>query len=252
MKMNLRKMMSIFCCAFSSFAFAESASSILFDQAFNISANQEYILDLDDIQAGDHVWTAIYLVAKQDFAGGTIQVDFLVDTQGLLNKENPSEHQVITTLVAEDLQQTQYYSFKQFKKLKQLIEKKTDQTVEDPILSETDTIRIYTQVNDWIPEYNSYEPTQVKFMIQNPVDLKVAAIYVLVGKGAKPSELAELNLRNRQSVLPIKTTSIAPESTHSTDVKFNRVNIKLIFLFGAVLSFIFFAFIYRKKLRHYS
>jgi hypothetical protein len=115
-------------------------------------------------------------------SGTYCKVEFVMDNQGLLNKANPSEHAVYQTLIAENLTQTNQYSFKQFKGLNTFIEDTSEQLITDPILEKTDSIRIYSQVNDWIPEYNTYEPTKVKFGIQNPLDFDIVAAYVLVGK----------------------------------------------------------------------
>ena len=155
---------------------------VLFDQVLNLKTNQLYELELEDVQAGDQIWTAVYLVGRQNYPGLTAKVDFVMDNQGLLNKANPSEHAVYQALIAENLTQTNQYSFKQFKGLNTFIEDTSEQLITDPILEKTDSIRIYSQVNDWIPEYNTYEPTKVKFGIQNPLDFDIVAAYVLVGQ----------------------------------------------------------------------
>lgn len=249
--MDIQKVILVLCCAFSQYTFAQKASDILFDQNINLKPNQEYALELENVQAGDQIWTAVYLVAQQNYPGRTSKLDFVIQNQGLLNKAKPSEHAVTTSLVAEDLSQTHYFSFNQFKALKQWIESETDQKIEDPIVEETDTIRIYSQVNDWIPEYNSYEPTKVKIAYQNPIDFNIVAAYVVVGKGEKPAQLSELNFKDIQSATytqSVSATRIA--SSQQLDFNSNHMNIKLIFLFSATLLFVFFAFVYRHKLRH--
>lgn len=250
-EMDIRKIMVVICCTFSSYVWAEETSQVVFQQILKIKPEQRYEVELENVQPSDHIWTAVYLIGKQNYPGPTSKVDFLIENQGLLNKANASEHVISKQLIAEDLPETHYYSLNQFKQLRQFIEKETEQKIEDPILEEDDTIRIYSQVNDWIPEYNSYEPTKVKIAVQNPVDFNIVAAYVLVGRGEKPTQLNELGF-NRVLVTD-HTNSVKPmisESTYRSDMSMTRSNFKLIWVLASALVFACCAFIYRNKLRH--
>ena len=250
--MDIRKIMVVICCTFSSYALAEESSQVIFQQILKIKPEQRYEVELENVQASDQIWTAVYLIGKQNYPGPTSKVDFLIENQGLLNKANASEHVISKQLIAEDLPETQYYSLNQFKQLRQFIEKETEQKIEDPILEDGDTIRIYSQVNDWIPEYNSYEATKVKIAIQKPIDFNIVAAYVLVGKGEKPTQLNELDF-NRVLVTD-HSNSVKPmisESAYRSDMSMTRSNFKLIWALGIALAFACFAFIYRNKLRHH-
>lgn len=132
--MNIRKIISVICFAFSCNVLAGETSQVLFDQVLNLKPNQLYELELEDVQAGDQIWTAVYLVGRQNYPGLTAKVEFVMDNQGLLNKANPSEHAVYQTLIAENLTQTNQYSLKQFKGLNTFIEDASEQLITDPIL----------------------------------------------------------------------------------------------------------------------
>lgn len=254
LKMNIHKLICVLCLVFSCNVFAEDATPVLFDQVLQLKPNQLYEVELEDVQPGDQIWTAVYLVGRQNFPGLTSKADFILENQGLLNKAKPSEHSTQQTLIAEQLTQTNQYSFHQFKALTALLDENAVQLIQDPKLEKTDTIRIYSQLNDWIPEYNTYEPIKVKFGIQNAVDFDVVAAYVLVGKGEKPAALTELNFKNiKPSYL---TTSIPPiqadfsqTETNKSEYHLSRSEIKFIFFLGVLAAMAFFAFIHRGKLK---
>jgi len=251
--MNIRKIISVICFAFSCNVLAGETSQVLFDQVLNLKPNQLYELELEDVQAGDQIWTAVYLVGRQNYPGLTAKVEFVMDNQGLLNKANPSEHAVYQALIAENLTQTNQYSFKQFKGLNTFIEDTSEQLITDPILEKTDSIRIYSQVNDWIPEYNTYEPTKVKFGIQNPLDFDIVAAYVLVGKGEKPAELSELNFKNIQatyaSPLPPVSADFTQAEVNKSETHLSRSELKFIFFIVMAIVMGLVAFINRGKLK---
>jgi len=253
--MNMSKIVLILCCLFSSNIFADSGSTILFKQTLHPKLNELYELELQDIQPSDHIWTAIYLVGRQNYPGLTSKADLVIENQGLLNQADANEFSIHQPLIAENLIQTNLYSFKQFNGLKKLIESSSAQLIEDPNLENTDTIRIYSQINDWIPQYNSYGPTQVRVGIQNSIDFDIVAIYVLVGKGEKPAELSELNFRN---VPPSdETETIKPEPPKMAQIenpnnKFSRSEKKLILFVVVTAVIALFAFIHRRKLKHFS
>ena len=215
LKMNMRNMIAVICFAFSCNVFAKDASPVLFDQVLNLKPNQSYEITLNDVQAGDQIWTAVYLVGRQNYPGPTSKIDFVINNQGLLNKNNANEHSIKQQLIAENLKQTDQYSFNQFKGLKTLIDEISVMMIEDPVLEKTDTVRIYSQVNDWIPEYNSYEQTKVQFSVQNPMDFDIVAAYVLVGKGAKPAQLSELDFK---SIAPTYVTDTSAGASPTVQV----------------------------------
>lgn len=59
------------------------------DQMLNLKPNQLYELELEDVQAGDQIWTAVYLVGRQNYPGLTAKVELLWTIRTLLNKANP-------------------------------------------------------------------------------------------------------------------------------------------------------------------
>lgn len=263
--MDIRKIITVICFAFSSNVFAEKASPILFDQVLHVKPNQRYEIPLDNVQPGDQIWTAVYLIGRQNYSGMTSKVDFFLDNQGLLNKAKASEHAIQQQLIAENLPQTNQYSFHQFKGLVSLIDEMSAMLIEDPVLEKTDTVRIYSQVNDWIPEYNSYEPTKVQFGIQNAVDFDIVAAYVLVGKGKKPSQLSELNFKNVQPAYianssvdsassqlkmpaPPMAVPLGSEPT-SSHYHLTRIEVKLMIILVVTAVSAIFAFINRRKFR---
>lgn len=262
--MNMQKVIAIICFIFSGNVFAENASPVLFEQVLNVKPNQFYEVNLENVHASDQIWTAVYLIGRQNYPGLTSKVDFIIDNQGLLDKTNASEHSIHQQLIAENLKQTSQYSFHQFKKLTSIIDEMSVMLIEDPVLEKTDTVRIYSQVNDWIPEYNSYEPTKVQFKIENPVDFDIVAAYVLVGKGAKPTQLSELNFQNVASSYTtssensatatgeaVKAPMAVPLTSESERSAYHlsRIEVKLvIFVLGAVVMGIF-AFINRRKFK---
>jgi hypothetical protein len=253
--MNIHKIICVLCLVFSCQVFADDdATPVLFDQVLQLKPNQLYELELDDIQPGDQIWTAVYLVGRQNYPGMTSKVDFVINNQALLNKAKPNEHFTQNTLIAETLTQTDQYSFHQFKQLQTLLDETALALIEDPKLEKTDTIRIYSQVNDWIPEYNAYEPTKVQFGIQNAVDFDIVAAYVLVGKGEKPAALSELNFKNikpsylTNSLPPVQSDFIQTLSNKS-EYHLNRIEIKLMIFLGMMAVMGFFAFIHRGKLK---
>lgn len=260
--MDIRKIISVLCFAFSCNAFADNASPVLFDQILNVKSGQLYELELENVQPSDQIWTAVYLVGRQNYPGVTSKVDFVIDNQGLLNKANANEHAIRQQLIAENLPQTQQYSFNQFKGLKTLLDDVSILTIDDPQLDKTDTVRVYSQVNDWIPEYNSYLPTKVQFSIQNVVDFDIVAAYVLVGKGAKPAQLSELNF-NQISSAPVTVqgttntvstvntipTAVPPAQIQDSNFSFSRLEMKVIIFMSVAAMMGFFAFINRRKVR---
>ena len=254
--MDIRKIILVLCVAFSCNAFAGNASPVLFDQILNVKPGQVYELELDNVQASDQIWTAVYLVGRQNYPGPTSKVDLVIDNQSLLDKANADEHSIRQQLIAENLPQTHQYSFNQFKGLKTLLDDVSILTIEDPNLDKTDTVRVYSQINDWIPEYNSYLPTKVQFSIQNVVDFDIVAAYVLVGKGPKPPQLSELHFNQIASspMVVEATTNAIPAAVpsaeiHNSGYRFNRIEMKLmIFVVVAAVMGIF-AFINRRKVR---
>lgn len=273
--MDIRKIILVLCFAFSCNVFADNASPILFDQVLNLKSDQAYELALEDVQPSDQIWTAVYLIGRQNYPGPTSKVDFLIENQGLLNKVKPTENSISQTLIAENLVQSNNYSFNQFHELKKLLDKNGVNTIEDPVFHEGDEIRVYSQINDWIPEYNSYEAPMVKFSINKPVDFDIVAAYVLVGKGAKPTALNELNFNAIKSVQAVPValtvgeqtatakvateqvpaitpaqTSVEPSASIKTSehgASRSEVKFMILMLFGIVM--VFFAFINRKKLK---
>lgn len=254
LEMNIHRIICVLCLVFSGHVLADDASPVLFEQVLQLKPNQFYAVELEDIQPGDQIWTAVYLIGRQNYPGMSSKVDFVIHNQALLNKAQPSQQTTQQTLVAETLTQTNQYSFHQFKGLQALLDENTITSIEDPKLEKSDTIRIYSQVNDWIPEYNAYEPTQVRFGIQNAVDFDIVAAYVLVGKGEKPSALSELNFKNIKPAY--LTTSIPPVQADFTqtvsqksEYPLSRNEIKLIIFFSMMVAMAFFAFIHRGKLK---
>lgn len=260
--MNLRRMMTVICFVFSCNVFAEDASPVLFEQILHVKPHQLYEVELEGLQPSDQIWTAVYLIGRQNYPGPTSKVDFVIDNQGLLNKANASEHSIHQQLIAENLKQTSQYSFHQFKKLTSIIDEMSVMLIEDPVLEKTDTVRIYSQVNDWIPEYNSYEPTKVQFRIENPVDFDIVAAYVMVGKGAKPPQLSELDFKNVASPSSLESSAtiteeavkaplavpLASESEHSA-YHLSRIEVKLIIFVLVTAVMAMFAFINRRKFK---
>lgn len=273
--MNIRKIILVLCCAFSLNAVASDVSPILFNQVLPVKPNTPYEVGLENLQASDQVWTAVYLVSRQNYPGPTSKVDFVIENQGLLNKVKPTENTISQTLIAENLVQSNDYSFNQFKKLKKLLEQNGVNSIEDPVFKEGDEVRVYSQVNDWIPEYNSYEAPMVKFSVKKPVDFDIVAAYILVGKGPKPVALNELNssalvtaqvvpvvatavesaaasnvVAEQVVVTPQAQTSVEPSASIKTsehDASRSEVKFMILMLFGIVMAF--FVFIHRKKLK---
>ena len=273
--MNIRKIILVLCCAFSLNAVASDVSPILFNQVFPVKTNTPYEVGLENLQASDQVWTAVYLVGRQNYPGPTSKVDFVIENQGLLNKVKPTENTISQTLIAENLVQSNDYSFNQFKKLKKLLEQNGVNSIEDPVFKEGDEVRVYSQVNDWIPEYNSYEAPMVKFSVKKPVDFDIVAAYILVGKGPKPVALNELNSSAlvTAQVVPVVATAVESAAASnvvaeqvvvtrqaqtsvepSTSIKTSEhgasrpeVKFMILMLFGIVMAF--FVFIHRKKLK---
>lgn len=270
--MNIRKIILVLCCAFSLNAVASDVSPILFNQVFPVKTNTPYEVGLENLQASDQVWTAVYLVGRQNYPGPTSKVDFVIENQGLLNKVKPTENTISQTLIAENLVQSNDYSFNQFKKLKKLLEQNGVNSIEDPVFKEGDEVRVYSQVNDWIPEYNSYEAPVVKFSVKKPVDFDIVAAYILVGKGPKPVALNELNSSALVATQVVPVVATAVESSNvvaeqavvktqaqtsvepSASIKTSEhgasrpeVKFMILMLLGIVMAF--FVFIHRKKLK---
>ncbi len=76
---------------------------------------------------------------------------------------------------------------------------KTGKKIQDPVLGTTDNVRVYGQIMDWIPEYNSSTPAKISFGITNPQDLEIKAAYVVIGEAEKTPQLLALDIHPMDS-----------------------------------------------------
>lgn len=207
---------------------AQETKIIGFDQVFNLNHDEVYELQLKNLNPGAQLWTAFYLVGVPKSASNNSQADFVVKGEGVINKVHPANPTERVNLVANHLLVRQNYSFHEFEDLVDEIEEQTGKKIQDPVLGTTDNVRVYGQIMDWIPEYNSSTPAKISFGITNPQDFEIKAAYVVIGEAEKTPQLLALDIH------PLDTQQLEPslqEQSHRQQFSIARFEAKfLIFL----------------------
>ncbi len=176
-------------------AFALKTKIVTFEQFFKLDKEHAAQMEFTDVSPSTQAWTAIYVVAKQTIPNRTAKMNLVILPEGLINKANPTEKVNQTVLIADDLPMRKKFSFKAFDDIADEIKDQTDKKIEDPIVKDSDMIRTYAQVLDWVPEYGV---TNFKLSIGVPEQegLEPLAIYMVVGEGDKPKQVIDLVKQN--------------------------------------------------------
>ena len=207
---------------------AQETKIIGFDQVFNLNHDEAYEFELKNLNPGAQLWTAFYLVGVPKSASNNSQADFVVTGEGMINKAHPANPTERVNLVANHLPVRQNYSFHEFEDLVDEVEEQTGKKIQDPVLGITDNVRVYGQIMDWIPEYNSSTPAKISFGIANPQDFEIKAAYVVIGEAEKTPQLLALDIH------PLDTQQLEQsfqEQSHRQQFNIARFEAKfLIFL----------------------
>lgn len=210
-----------------------------FEQKFNLNTDQAIALELEEIDPSTQFWTALYVIGQQSMPNRTATMDLVVVPVGAIDKSNPQTEAIRTTLIAEDLPLRKKYSLKEFGDIEDAIEDSTHQKIQDPVISSTDNIRAYAQVTDWVPEYNQKKiELAIGFPSQN--GFKPVAVYLIVGEGEKPKQIAQLvkqnsNLTPEQMQENFRNINKSPEATL---MKF-ETRLMIFFAIAATFAFIY-------------
>ncbi|MEG2846958.1 MAG: hypothetical protein RR876_16415, partial [Acinetobacter sp.] len=129
----------------------------------------------------------------------------------------------------------QNYSLKEFSGLVDEIEVQTGQKVQDPNFSQTGNVRVYGRILDWIPEYNLQKPAKISFSVSNPKYFDIKAIYMIVGEGAKTSQLLELAIENKEIAKQPPQTSSESKENDSFPLAMKSL---FLLIFVALISFL--------------
>ena len=202
---------------FSLHAFALETKIVTFEQFLKLDTEHAGQMEFEGVSPSTQAWTAIYVVGKQIIPNRTAQMNLVVLPEGLINKANPTEKVTQTLLIADDLPLRKKFSLKEFDDIADKIEDQTDIKIEDPIVYDSDVIRTYAQVLDWVPDYGV---TTMKLSVGVPMQegFEPLAIYVIVGEGDKPQQITDLtkqnsNLSAEEKQQQFRDVSNRPEST---------------------------------------
>jgi hypothetical protein len=223
---------------------AQDFKIIHFQQQFNLGTDEGILLEIGNINLSTQFWTVLYVVGQQSTPNRTATMDLVVLPMGAIDKSTAQTEAIVTKLIAEDLPLRKKYSLKEFSAIEDAIEDDTDQKIQDPVLSSKDNIRAYAQVIDWVPEYDQKKiEFQIGFPNQN--GFKPAAVYLMVGEGEKPRQIAQLvqqnsNLTKEQMEDKFRDIHKSPETRL---MKF-ETRLMIFFVLAA-----FFAFLYWGKWR---
>lgn len=243
----MSKRMMLFVCVlfFTDGTFAEETKISGFNQVIDVNPDQNYQSELKDLNPSTQLWTAFYVVGVPQSAGAHTQANLTVTGEGLIAKNHPKIPVENITLIANDLPVRQNYSLNEFKDLVSEIEEQTGQKIQEPNVSQTNNVRVYGQILDWIPEYNLQKPAKISFSIHNSRDFDIKAIYMIVGEGVKTPQLLKLAIGNNAG--EIQETSIKTQANASHSSFSNSLVIKVfVFLASAALMGII-AFLKRKR-----
>lgn len=212
-----KKILSLGIGLFFSFqVFALETKIVTFEQFLKLDKEHAVQMEFTDVNPSSQVWTAIYVVGKQTIPNRTAQMNLVLLPEGLINQANPTEKVNQTLLIADDLPLRKTFSLKEFDDIADEIEDQTDKKIEDPIVSDSDVIRTYAQVLDWVPEYG-VQNFKLSIGVPEQEGFEPVAIYLIVGEGDKPQQIIDLMKQNSNMTVEEKqqqfqNVSKSPES----------------------------------------
>lgn len=216
-------------------AFSQETKIIAFNQVLNLNVDQSYQFELENLNPSTQLWTAFYVVGVPQSAGTDTQANLTIIGDGLIAADHPKTPIESITLIANNLPVRQNYSLKEFSGLVDEIEVQTGQKVQDPNFSQTGNVRVYGRILDWIPEYNLQKPAKISFSVSNPKYFDIKAIYMIVGEGAKTSQLLELAIENKEIAKQPPQTSSESKENDSFPLAMKSL---FLLIFVALISFL--------------
>jgi len=171
----------IFCiCAYVD-VYAQDFKIMQFKQAIDLATTQQIDLEISEVAQDQQFWTAIYVIAHQGMSDA--QAQFNVQIQ------------------ATDLPRSDRYLLTDLPIISAAIQQHDQTKIEAPLLQADNPVRVYTQFIDWLPSYNHQDDIHLRLNIPVQHGLYAAAVYVIVGQGAKPEELLKIALQSETSSL---------------------------------------------------
>lgn len=224
----LKKIVLLCGCLFLSWGtWAAETKIIGFEQVFNLDQEHSYEVELGNLNPASQIWTALYLVGVPKTSGSSAsKLDFVIAGEGLLDKSHPTQPAEIVTLEAQNLQMRVNYSLKDFDDLTDEIENQTDKKIQDPILTDSNNVRVYGKIWDWIPEYNLNKPAKVSFGVANVQDFDIKAAYLIVGEGEKTPQLLKLDIQQKIDSEQVQQSF----KEKSNSFKYGTIRVELKFL----------------------
>lgn len=219
--------------------FAVETKIVTFEQFLQLDTEHAAQMEFTDVTPSTQAWTAIYVVGKQTIPNRTAQMNLVILPEGLINKANPTEKLSQTLLVADDLPLRKKFSLKEFDDIADEIEDQTEKKIQDPVVNDSDVIRTYAQVMDWVPEYG-IENFKLSIGVPEQNGFEPIAIYMIVGEGEKPQQVLDLmkqnsNLTEEERKEQFRSISKSPDAKLA---KF-EARILIFFLIAAVMIFIY-------------
>lgn len=218
---------------------AAKTKIVTFEQFLKLDREHAAQMEFTDVSPSTQAWTAIYVVAKQTIPNRTAQMNLVILPEGLINKASPTEKVNQTILVADDLPLRKKFSLKEFDDIAEEIEDQTDKKIEDPFVKDTDVIRTYAQVLDWVPEYG-VENFKLSIAVPEQEGFEPLAIYMIVGEGDKPKQVMDLMLQNsnmsaEERQQQFRDVSKSPDSMMAK----MEARVMIFFVIAAAMLFIF-------------
>lgn len=200
--------------------YAQDFKIIQFKQAMDLATTQQIQFELTELAQDTQFWTATYLIAHQGMPNDQAKLTMQIEPEGLLNVENPAVNPWIQQIKASQIQRSDHYLLTELPVLTAAIKQHTQVEIEAPLLQAENPVRVYAELVDWVPIYNHDDETTLTLSIPVQHGLYAAAVYVMVGQGAKPEELLRMTAKKEvnsssQSVSLAEQVHAASESSVS-------------------------------------
>ncbi len=189
----------IFCiCAYVD-VYAQDFKIMQFKQAIDLATTQHIDFEISEVAQDQQFWTAIYVIAHQGMSDAQAQFNLQIQAKGALNIANPAVNPWFSQIQATDLPRSDRYLLTDLPIISAAIQQHDQTKIEAPLLQADNPVRVYAQFIDWLPSYNHQDDIHLRLSIPIQHGLYAAAVYVIVGQGAKPEELLKIALQSETS-----------------------------------------------------
>lgn len=169
-------------------AWAEDTKILGFEQFIESQAGQSYSVKASAIAPNAQMWSVVYMVLQTNQVPDDTVLDFKVQPQGILFKNNPAKKIDEYGFEGIRLANKKEFAFSQYSDFAELIQDQTGKTIQDASVFDVSRAHVYARVEDWVPEYNA-QSTQLNIELGQMHEMDVKGLYIVLGEGEKPKDL---------------------------------------------------------------